>query len=275
MDPQSGAAIAREVFGLLFDTSSEAIFIVDRPRKRIVAANARSAELLSRELGSLVGCALDDLLHEPRDVSAAGHYEDVALRGSDDYPVYVDLQVAVVELAAHGAVTAYTARDTSELRLLQRELVAKHSALFAAHGELERAHAQLSDAKLELETRNQEIAMLAWRAAMGELVAGIAHHLNNPVGALASTLRRLASVLERTAIPDEAARRQLEAMFVRASQIARRIETNVGAIVEASRSKAARSHRTSQLPVQLPAELASVLATFTEQLADIPTKDPV
>jgi len=64
----------------------------------------------------------------------------------------------------------------SERRLLERELVAKHAALYAAHADLERAHAQLGEAKRELEARNQQIALLAWRAAMGELVAGIAHH---------------------------------------------------------------------------------------------------
>jgi hypothetical protein len=35
------------------------------------------------------------------------------------------------------------ARDTSERRNLERELVAKHSALFTAYADLEKAHAQL------------------------------------------------------------------------------------------------------------------------------------
>jgi signal transduction histidine kinase len=258
--------IARDVFGLLFETSTEAVFVVDRAAQRIVSANARADEMLNREIGSLIGVALDDLAFEDRDLRASGHYEDVALRGGDDYPVYAELNVIHVETAEHGALAAYTARDTSERRLLQRELVAKHSALFTAHAELERAHAQLSATKRELETRNQEIAMLAWRAAMGELVAGIAHHLNNPVGALASTLRRMSGTV--AALP-EASRGELERLLVRAGQIARRIETNVGAIVEASRAAApaGSGHR------ELPPELAAVLTTFTERLEDIPTKD--
>src|ERR1041384_6207433 len=163
----------------------------------MVSANVAAAEMLSREIDSLVGIALSELSYEAdRDLLQPGHYEDVGLRGGDAYPVYVELNVAHVDVAGQ-ALAAYTARDTSERSLLERELMAKHSALFTAHADLERAHAQLSETKRELEIRNQEIALLAWRGAMGELVAGIAHHLNNPVGALSSTLRRLSIAVRK------------------------------------------------------------------------------
>jgi signal transduction histidine kinase len=257
--------IAREVCGLLFETSSEAVVIVDRKTRRILSANGRAAEMLSREVDSLLGVAFDALAFEERDLGSPGHYEDVGLRGGDDYPVYVELNVVDLEIDGR-SLTAYSARDTSERRVLQRELVAKHSALFTAHVELERAHAQLSATKQELETRNQEIALLAWRAAMGELVAGIAHHLNNPVGALASTLRQLTAATGR--LPD-VHRAELERLLERVGKIARRIESNVAAIVTASRSTA----HASPARLELPPELSSVLSTFTEQLEDIPTKD--
>lgn len=262
-------ALAREVFGLLFETSSDAVFVVERASDRIVAANTRTCALLCRELGSVIGLPIGELLIErERAVSSPGRYEDVALRGADDYPVYVELGVTHVDVAPYGALAAFAARDTTERRSLQRELVAKHSALLLAHAELERAHAQLGDAKRELEARNQEIALLAWRAAMGELVAGIAHHLNNPVGALASTLRRIATLAAAPAFAAAADRAELDRQVARAAQIGRRIESNVAAILAASRSTAHADNR----PPELPPELAAALSSFAEQLGDIPTK---
>lgn len=261
--------LAREVFGLLFETSTDAVFIVDRATQCIVSANVRAAEMLSRELDSVVGLPLSAIAYEAdRDLQSPGHYEDVALRGSDDYPVYVELIVVHVHVESHGALMAYTARDTSERRVLERELVAKHTALFTAHAELERAHAQLSATKRELEIRNQEIAMLAWRAAMGELVAGIAHHLNNPVGALSSTLRRLSSLVAK--LPD-GQRSDLDRLLARVDQIALRIESNVASIVRASRGNGHPELRR----LELPPELASVLSSFAERLEEIPTKDRI
>ena len=57
--------IAREVFGLLFETSTEAVFIVDRGTQQIVSANVRAADMLARELGAVVGMSLAQLAYEP------------------------------------------------------------------------------------------------------------------------------------------------------------------------------------------------------------------
>ena len=261
-------SIAREVFGLLFETSSEAVFVVDRASLRIVAANRSAAEMLHHDVDSLIGVPLGDLLIDAtRDVTAPGHYEDVALRGSDDYPVYAELHVAHVHSEASGEVAAFTARDTSERRMLERELVAKHTALFTAYADLERAHRELGAAKRELEAQNQQIALLAWRAGMGELVAGIAHHLNNPVGAMASMLRRLGEVIAK--LPEHL-RAEPARQHGRVVELSRRIEFNVAAIVQASRS----TFQPTPGGPAMPAELASALSAFAEKLEDIPKKEP-
>jgi signal transduction histidine kinase len=257
--------IALAVFGRMFESSTEALFIIDRQTGRIVSANVRVDDLLSREHDEIVGLTFPEIAFEQRDVSMAGQYEEVALRRGDDYPVFVTLSVMHVEVPELGEFTAFAARDTTERRLLERELVAKHSALFAAHADLETAYAKLRDAQLELENRNREIAMLAWRAAVGELVAGIAHHLNNPLGALQSTTRHMNEVVQR--IPPEN-RAELERLLARVTKIATRIESNVNAIVKASRSA------TAGCRPELPPELSTVFETLSKRLDDIPTKDP-
>jgi len=257
--------IERAVFGLLFETSSEALFIIYRATRRILSANVRMADLLACDVGAVIGQRLDDLFWErgERDVAGPGQYEEVSLRRADDYPVYVTLTVANVDTPRHGAIAACTARDTTDRRMLESELVAKHSALFTAHAELETAFAQLRDTKLELEARNREIAMLAWRGAIGELVAGIAHHLNNPVGALASTIRRMSTIVTSSDDPRKA---ELERLLERVAQIASRIESNVHAVVSASQAATA-----GELPrLELPPELSAVMSRFTAQLDNIP-----
>jgi len=209
-----------------------------------------------------------ELSCEPdRDLMSQGHYEEVALRRSDDFPVHVEMEVAHVDHPEYGALAAYMARDTTERRLLENELLAKHAALYTAHAELEKAHKQLNDTKVELERRNHDIAMLAWRAAMGEVVAGIAHHLNNPVGALSSTVRLLDRLTEK--LPAEL-RVEYTRLLTRISQIARRIESNVGAIEQATRANAIDDENGRP---ELPPELANVLSSFSERMDDIPTKE--
>lgn len=264
-----GDEIARAVFGLLFASSSEALFIVDRMTNVVVSANVRFAELLVCDVDAFEGLHVSEVFDDPeRDTTEPGRYEDVAFRRSDGYPVYVELDCVWVDDAAHGLLTAYMARDMSERRLLELELVTKHSALFAAHADLERACLALEEAKRQLEHRNREVALLAMRAGVGELVAGIAHHLNNPVGALSSTLRRLGT--EVGFLPP-AQRVVLDRLLDRAAQVSRRIESNVNAIVRASQATASRE---SSNQLELPNEVAIALASFVGRLDDIPTKEP-
>ena len=236
----------------MFESSTEALFIADRTTGKVVSANVRVAELLARDIGEVLGRRVDQLTFEPRDLTYDGTYEEVAFRRSDDYPVYVTLTVSHILGTEHGDLTAFAARDTTERRTLENELVAKHSALFAAHA--------------ELEDRNREIAMLGWRAAVGELVAGIAHHLNNPVGALQSTTRTMADRISK--LPAEQ-RGDLDRLTARITKIALRIESNVNAIVKASRSA-----QGDNPPAEQPRELVSVIEALTKRLDDIPTKDP-
>lgn len=270
--------IADAVFGLLFDCGFEAAFVVERAERRIVAANGRFEELLGRPAAEVVGLPVSAMLFfdadDGRDASIldqAGHYEDVALTQADGYPLYVTLTVAHVEHPDLGPVAACLARDTTERGALERELLGKHSALYAAHGELERLVGELRATQRQLEDRNHEISVMAgqvsrfgWRAAIGELCAGIAHNLNNPVAALLSTLRTLN--LKLAASPDRPDRAELEGLLTRARTSASRIEEHVAAVVNI--------HRVGSLDaaprnLDLAHELDTALTLFAGRLGPI------
>ena len=248
--------VAREVFGLAFDLLPDAVLIARCATGLVAAANARATTLLGRSVADLLGIELGSLaLEADEDLVAPGIYEDIVLRGSGDFPIYVAIQIDRICAPEAGELVIYTLRDLSPRRSLEGEVVAKHRALFIAHR-------QLTEAKAELENRNKEVAMLAWRAAVGEVVSGIAHHLNNPVAALTSTLRRLNRAV--AALPAEQ-RAELEQILTRVDKLAARVETNVGAIVSASRADAMESF---EKDVQLPPELAAALAKFAGNIDD-------
>ena len=267
--------LAHAVFGLLFATGGEAAFVVERPRRTVALVNARLAEMLAVERGEITGADADQLfiasewLPGSAALDVAGYYEDVAMRRRDGSPVYVTLTVAHVAHPTLGEIAACVARDATERRSLERELLAKHTALAVAHRNLEQTLAQLRHAHLALEERNLEIARLAgqvsrfgWRAAVGELAASVAHEHNNPVGALLSTLRTISKRVAK--VDDPALRDELEPLVKRCRDAAVRIETNVGAVVKVHRSG---PKDCAPRWIELGRELDTALALFQTRLA--------
>jgi PAS domain S-box-containing protein len=255
-------SVADFVFGVMFSTVAEAAFVVRRTDRTLVCVNQRFEDLVGRLAADLVGGPVDAILGEHRDmpmpfIDHAGRYEDVAIVQVDGYPVYVELTVAHVEHPELGGLAACTARDITERRELERELMAKHSALHAAH-------AELAERNREISFLAGQVSRVGWRAAIGELAAGIAHHLNNPVAALASTLRALGARLDR--VPDEAVRAELGQLLTRARTASSRIEEHVAAVV--------RLHRAGSLDaaprwLDLTRELDTALTLFTGRLEGI------
>lgn len=268
----NAAGLASAIFGRWFDASADGAFAVDRTSGTLLCCNARFAEMLGRAPCDLAGAALGELLLEnttPSELLGAyGHRDHVAFHHAAGGLAFLTLTISPIADVEHGQLVAYLARDTTAARRLELERLASHDELHAAHGDLALLVAELTSAKLQLEERNREIAVLAgqvsrfgWRAAVGELIAGIAHHLNNPVGALASTLRRLEGQLESVA--DDEARQPLLRLVQRSREIAMRIESNVGSVVRAHEAGAANPTRDWLL---LHHEIETALSMFADRL---------
>lgn len=267
-----------QVFGIFFNYGVEAVFTMHRDQHVIVAANRHLEDLVGRSVDSIVGSPASQLfaederregLWEERICDRAGLHEDVRLRRLDEYPVFVSLTVAHLEQNGVPLV-ACVARDTTERRNLERELIAKHTALYAAHAELNQIVDQLKDAQACLEVRNSELAALgaqfaqaSQRAAIGEFSAGIAHSMNNPMAALSSALRQISRRVDIRG--DHELSEELERFLKRSDNALGRMET----IVDAVR----RAHKSGSLPsiagrVNVADELDTALTLFEQRLGN-------
>lgn len=226
--------IARAVFGKLFDVGTDAHFLVDRAHGGIVSANVRAAELLGIPVAAVVGRTFEDFALEPHDITGDGRHDYIALKRADGSPVFVILTVVNIANVEPGLdVVAFIVRDPAERSSREQTLMAKHSALFTAHAELEAAYSELRESQVELETKKHDIAVLAYQIGVNELVGSVAHHINNPLGALHSMIRAVDK--EVNELPPEH-RGDLDRRIRRITNIAGQIESNVNAIVTAGRS---------------------------------------
>lgn len=269
-------ALEDQVFGIFFQHGAEAVFTMDPNARVILSANRHLEELVGRSIRSIVGSPACELFSldqdrsgswEDRIVERAGLHEDVRLRRLDGYPVFVTLTVAHLEQDGTPLI-ACIARDTTERRNLERDLIAKHTALYAAHSELGQTVEQLRDAQESLEEKNRELAALgsqfaqaAQRAAIGEFSAGIAHSMNNPMAALSSALRQISRRVDARA--DETLTQELDKYLQRSSNALTRMESTVDAV--------RRAHKSGSLPstaqeVDIAYELNTALTLFEQRL---------
>lgn len=266
------------VYKVFFDNCSEAVFTVDRAKQLVTSANPRLEDLVGRSSASLLGAEVQSLF--PSDIVVAevlervGLHDELAMCRVDGYPVLVEMTVAHVE-RGDVPLAACIVRDTTERRLLERELLAKHTALHAAHGDLERAVEDLTRQHRELEERHRELARMSAelsfvtrRVLIGELSAGIAHSLNNPLAALASTHKQMLQVIGEHGSPELVAR--LDRFTQRSREALARMEQTVQAVRRAHKSgKMAEAARA----VDLVDEVTTALVLFEGLLVGIDVRN--
>ncbi len=271
-----------QILDLLFERCSEAVFTVARGSMRVVAANHRVEELTGLSRHAIIGGHAAVLFGRPEEESAAilerpGLHDDVTMVRLDGYPVFVELTVAHWDDEALGQMAACIARDATERMLLERELIAKHMALYAAHTELEHAVSDLTTRNRELADRHRELALTSAqlslasrRVLIGEISAGIAHSLNNPLGALASAHRQMMLAVQEEGSAKLVERIQRFADRVR-NAIAR-MEEITHAVRRAHRSGVASTERRT---VQLAEELRVAEMMFESRFVGIEVETEV
>lgn len=211
---------------LLFSTTGDAVLAVDARTGVLVRANESLETITGMPLGSLLGqevsklaptSPLREVAFDRSLLDHPGLYQEVRIRHVDGHHVIVTVRVTHVEVAGAPLVLCVV-RDETERRLLERELITKHVALLRAHQDLE-------GRKREVMALSEQLTDVSRAAMLGEVVAEVAHALNNPLGALISslrTLRRIADGLEE----EERAR------FMRALERCQQLGERMARVVE-------------------------------------------
>ncbi len=175
-------------YRLFFEEANDALLVVNPALNVVVEANAQMAELTGYLRSELEGASLS-LITPERGAPAGrstplsaekfkndGFYEDICISGKDGKLRFISLSVRAVDMGGEAAALCIL-RDIGAKRNMEREILTKHQELRNAYVELEKTHG-------ELKAMQETLVQSGKLAALGELTAGIAHELNQPLTAI-------------------------------------------------------------------------------------------
>jgi PAS domain S-box-containing protein len=185
----------------LFEQASDAILTV-WPDGRIDAANLAVEDMTGYMKEELQGAEISMLSPSARKLEpsrhgrglsasffeAPGTYEDVAIVRKDGYIRFVDLSVRAVG-SGQSVLAMALFRDVTEKKRMERELISKHTELRDAYFQLEKKNA-------ELQAMQETLVQSGKMAALGELSAGIAHELNQPLQGIRGYAQELSQITD-------------------------------------------------------------------------------
>lgn len=191
----------------------EGVYLVDLDTHRILEANGAMARMLGYADGELEGVDILDLINAPRENILtrleALKATRTPLQGERRYR---RKDGSIVEVYAGAAVISYGGRsaactvvhDITERKRAQRLLQEKHD-------QLEKAVAAEREAIAQLRLAQSRLVQSEKLASLGQMVAGVAHEINNPLSFVSNNV----AILQR----DTEQLCKLIALYARADEV--------------------------------------------------------
>ena len=187
-------------FEELFENAIDAIIVVDVKKSVITRANHAFEELTGYLKEEIEQNPLTALYPDPKVVPMQGHafsheqleisgfFEDVVIVRKDGYPRFVSMSVKTIDRKG-SKIAMCILRDVTEKKNMERDLITKHT-------ELREAYVQLEKANADLKSMQDTLVQSGKLAALGELAAGIAHELNQPLTAIKGFAQETIAILK-------------------------------------------------------------------------------
>jgi len=191
-------SVSEQKYRLLFDSASDAIFLVDLAGLTIVEANPAAVELVGRAADKLVGRLLQDLCPKLRQCTASllenKKVVEALFESTGEFHL---VRGQGEQMLCEGSATLVDYHQRPVMQMNAREITGRK--------------------KMEQQLRQAEKL-----SALGQLVAGVAHELNNPL----AVVMGYAQILSKHNALDEKVRKDL-LKILRESERAAKIVRNL------------------------------------------------
>jgi PAS domain S-box-containing protein len=163
---------------VLFHATQTGLVIADLRTECIMEANPAAAEILGTTTDDLCGhsaaiCGFGDIFEPMRGGNRLLERHKAELRRSEGTGIPVILSAVALKLGERDVVVLSFV-DIGDISAVQEQL--------------RQSHVHLEDAARRLESQRDAIIQSEKMASIGQLAAGVAHEINNPIGYITSNL---------------------------------------------------------------------------------------